>query len=62
MSYLTVDELLRRTDDIEELLSVVENGHPSIDKDHFCWKALKQLGRMTDETIYKKYAKVHGTH
>jgi hypothetical protein len=57
---LTVDELLRRTDDIEELLDIVENGHPSIDKDHFCWAALKKLGRMKEETIYKKYEMVHG--
>lgn len=57
---LTVDELLRRTDDIEELLGIVENGHPSIDKDHFCWDALKKLGRMKIETIYKKYELIHG--
>jgi hypothetical protein len=57
--YVTVDELLRKTDDLEELMSVVENGHPSIDKEHFCWKALQQLGRMKEETIYNKYNKIH---
>jgi hypothetical protein len=57
--HLTVDELLKRTDDIEELMGIVENGHPSIDKDHFCWKALQKLGKMKEEIIYKKYASIH---
>jgi hypothetical protein len=57
---LSVNELLKNTSDIEELLDVVQNGHPSIDEEHFCWKALNQLGKMSEKRIYKMYADIHG--
>lgn len=48
---LTVYGLLIRTDDIEELIDVVENGHPSIDESHFSYNAIQQLGLLESDEI-----------
>lgn len=56
---LSVNELLRRTDDLEDLMSIVEAGHPSIDEEHFCWDALQILGEMEEEQIMKLYQQIH---
>ncbi|TCJ00501.1 hypothetical protein [Cytobacillus praedii] len=59
MRQFSVAELLRNTNEIEDLISVVENGHPSIDESHHCWKALKKLETMELENIYKLYEEVN---
>lgn len=56
----SVNELLRKTDDIEYLLDIIQNGHPSIDEDHYCWDALKVLEEMTEEEILSLYQTVNG--
>ena len=54
----TVERLLKNTDDIEYLLDIIENGHPSIDYDHYCWDALKKLEKMTEEEIISLYEQI----
>lgn len=55
----SVNELLRKTDDIEYLLDIIENGHPSIDEDHYCWDALKELENMDEVEIMQLYQTVN---
>lgn len=55
---ITLEKLLKNTDDIEELLSIVVNGHPSIEEDHFCWDALMELREMEEEEIIKLYEEI----
>jgi hypothetical protein len=56
---LSVGELLRRTDDIEYLLDVVQNGHPSIDDEHFCYDDLQILQDMEEDDIITMYNDIH---
>lgn len=55
-----VHDLLRRTDSLEDLLDILEHGHPSITSSHPWWVALKKLEAMEIENIYKLYAEVRG--
>lgn len=49
--YLTGYGLMVRTDDYEDLLYYIENGHPSIDETHHCYKALQELGDFTESEL-----------
>ena len=56
---ISVERLLRNTDDIEYLLDIIENGHPSLDEDHFCWDALKKLEKMDEDEIVSLYEQIN---
>lgn len=56
---LSTHELLRRTEDVYDLIDTVVNGHPSIDEEHFCWDALQELGEMDEEQIIEMYNNIH---
>lgn len=60
--YLTGYGLLSRTTDedtLSDVLDYIDNGHPSIDEDHYCYQALEELRQMTEEEIYQLWRSLH---
>lgn len=53
--------LLRSTDpeQLEDVIHYIENGHPSIDEEHFCYQALQELSQFDEAEIIQLWQSLH---